>query len=193
VIREEGLAIGAPLLDLLPYMPANGSEYAGVVFHLEVAGQVADLFGLVTRYESVATKEGKVFGYRWADLYCVVKGNYPTAPELRDMLDKAKRWWAPFRGEMVEGRPLGTGTFRDRADFRIVVGGVVQGLRKHGIRPTQEKVAEFLTTDCTYRERRSRSDGKTDISNVDTRQLRRWLQEFGYVSWTTFLGDVQTP
>ncbi len=146
--------------EVLNVLPFAGYEKAMWALRVEVQGGVLDLFGL----EDYPTEFHKAHGIPVAgDLAFMLRGRDTS---LTDLVHEAKRWWSPFRGRALQGRPRGSGTWQDAGEFREAARNVVRTLREHGYKPTQENVAENL--------------------GCNDRVLRYWIDRYG-VTWNDLL------
>jgi hypothetical protein len=146
--------------EVLNVLPFKGYEKAMWALRVEAEGGVLDLFGL----EDYPTKFHKVHRIPVAgDLAYALRG---TETSLTDLIHEAKRWWSRFRGRALQGRPRGSGTWRNAGEFRDAARNVVRTLRERGYKPTQENVAENL--------------------NCSDRVLRQWIDRYG-VTWDDIL------
>jgi len=80
-------------------------------------------------------------------------------PALDVIRDVRARWDKPHRG-----RPVGSGTYRDRNEFMSIIRAATKKVRGY---PSQDKVA--------------------DILDANPRQLRRWVKRFGFKDWQDLL------
>lgn len=118
---------------------------------------------------------------------------------------KDVRAWQTFPGEgeqvMVDwrgGRPTGTGTFRDAADFEARVTATLVALLKEGSPTTQEKFAEYWDRQPPNRERRHKA--ARDKDPLSASQVSRWCRQY-MRPWSDlvrraeaqFAGDVPAP
>ncbi len=115
------------------------------------------------------TKIMKLSPEEWLQVTNVIwSGEWETRDDpleyIRAKVSKPKR-----------GRPKGSGTM-DRETFEQVVREAVIYLRRQGIHPSQERVADYMA----YRLG----------SKHGSRQMRRWTREFGYASWVELLSRI---
>lgn len=145
--------------DILNALPFEGDEKAMWALRVErrtgATINTLDLFGLA-KYESYP-----VIG-PWAVAGKLAFSMRGQDRSLVDLVDAAEKWWAQFRGFALQGRPPGTGTWRNRKDFADALNWAVTKTRSEGDKATQENVAKRLYTDA--------------------RQLRSHVKRFG-LTW----------
>lgn len=112
-------------------------------------------------------KQVKTPGYVFSGSALRIEGDYTT---LRDEANLVARWYAKtVLGKVMRGRPPGSGTFENRQEFVECVGAVIDELIEHGEKPTQERVAEYMSN-------------HSHLPCCDDRRIRDWCKRFG-VDW----------
>jgi hypothetical protein len=102
---------------------------------------------------------------------------------LGEVADEHEQWRkTELQSRENAGRPVGTGTFNDREDFKRAVGKAIDGLGRKRARATEQEVSEYF-------------DNHTNFPTWDTdgRQLSRWLKQHGYTSWQALLTEIAGP
>ncbi len=146
-------------LELYNLMPFDGQEEALWAIRINDADGTLDLFGLGIPYG-----QGEESIYEMGELGHDSKrhGRIPL-----DLVERADRWWAQFRGESIRGRRYGTRRWASLDEVKKDVRSAVRDLSLQGHKITQERVAEHLHT--------------------SVRQLDRARKRHGIASWKDFL------
>lgn len=139
----------------------DGLEEAMWVLRVKVSGNTLDLFGLAEDTSGVSVDRDDLSVYP-GKLKYVLKG---TDTSLLDIVRAADRWWSTFRGQPVQGRPAGSGTWEDVEQLKEAIRTAVRALHKQGRAATQQEVAAYF---CDH----------TGLPRCDARQLRRWLTRY---------------
>jgi len=138
------------VFDVLPF-----EEYERAVWALRVEQRVfptthtLDLFGLA-EYSSENVAGPLAFSGCGKDRHLI------------EILGAAERWWTQFRGQILRGRPKGTGTWPSPEHFQNDLDLTLVAMRSYGMKVTQENVSRRL--------------------NIDKKTLVRWIQSCGK-SW----------
>ncbi len=140
-------------------------EEAMWVLRIKVRENALDLFGLAeyaspkgTQVEEPTVVPGELrYAFRGKDT------------SMLEVVRAAERWWSNFRGLPVQGRPAGSGAWKDADELTDAVCSAIFALRKQGRAATQQEVAAYF---C----------GHTGFPGCDARQLRRWLARYD-VAW----------
>ncbi len=160
---DSGTTSRDTLVNLVPF---EGDEEAIWALRVEGINSVLELFGLTanrTELKGCGLDRREGGAITPGELAYVLRGQDTS---LIGLLDNARRWWSQFSGSPIQGRPRDSGTFASGDDFEKTLHAAVRNLRGQQRKVTQESVSQLLS--------------------CDSRQLRRWLQQFN-VGWTDVL------
>lgn len=106
--------------------------------------------------------------------------------EDTDRLEEIKTIWAGLqllRRRIPSGRPIGSGMFRDAEEFQTYIAEVIRVLAQERKTITEQSIADYLV-------KKPPKKGEADLK-TDTRQIRRWLNEYG-LTWEELIRDEKT-
>ena len=135
-------------------VPFEEREEALWAIRITAGDGTLDLFGL-----GMPFRQGEERVYKMGELRYDLQGH---GTSLFNLVARAERWWAKFRGKKITGRPRGSGTWASADELRKALNTAVRTLRAEGRKVTQESVADHWWT--------------------DDRTLRKWMNHFG-VRW----------